>query len=111
MEQLLIQATIMRAKRLARRLQDARASSGGEDLKFPALSLQIKNSDESLADELFRNAFTPTSNNDSKPSESSSSHSASPMFRGNMGPGFQCNERSFRLPTLQTRVKGKHRCF
>ena len=107
MEQLLIQATIMRAKRLARRLQDARASSGGEDLKFPALSLQIKNSDESLADELFRNAFTTKSSDDSKPSMSSLS--VSPMFRGNIDPGFQCTERSFRLP--QARVKGKHRSF
>ena len=111
MEQLLIQATIMRAKRLARRLQDARANSGGEDLKFPALSLQINNNDDTLADELFRNAFTTKSNNNNKSTESSSSLSASPMFRGNMAPGFQCNERSFRLPTLQTRVKGKHRCF
>ena len=42
MEQLLIQATILRAKRLARQLQDARANSSVEGVRFPALSLDIE---------------------------------------------------------------------
>ena len=77
MEQLLIQATIMRAKRLARRLQYEKAASTGEEMKFPGLNAAFENDNAYATDINPANTYTTGVNN----AKSFSTSSFSRIFR------------------------------
>ena len=106
MEQLLIQATIMRAKRLARRLQDSRATSTGEEMKFPGLCLEFENdSNENSTNFCHGNQYKNGSNQ--QKSYLSSSHSSSTSLGRHSDPTLGTTTRPMGFFDLPHHVKGK----
>ena len=105
MEQLLIQATILRAKRLARRLQDARATTGIAEENVPSeLNCRNEQDEKHSTQAIFsRSLSNPTKNNPFY----SSSLSSNPF----KNLAFDNEERCCLESGLQIRGKGKKPSF
>ena len=85
MEQLLIQATIMRAKSLARRFNDERDKYSGQETKCLESNVGIENKNEHPRDEANRFLIPQSHGVNSKTSLTSPSLLAAVMLRGNSG--------------------------
>ena len=104
MEQLLIQATIMRAKRLARRLQGEKATSTGEEMKFPGLNPAAFENDNAYAKDInHANTYTAGVNN----AKSYSTVSLPESIGRLSDPTIAAAERSLGLLDFSLNFKGK----
>ena len=108
MEQLLIQATIMRAKSLARRINDERDNYFGEETKCLESNVGIENKNEHPRDEA--NRFLVPRGVNSKTSLTSPSLLAAVMLRGNSGTLYTDAARNMANNPAPSRFTGKC-CF
>ena len=105
MEQLLIQATIMRAKSLARRINDERDNYFGEETKCLESNVGIENKNEHPRDEA--NRFLVPRGVNSKKSLTSPSLLAAVMLRGNSGTIYTDTTRDMVINPASSRLTGK----
>ena len=105
MEQLLIQATIMRAKSLARRINDERDKYSGQETKCLGSNAGIENKNEHPRDEA--NRFLVPHGVNSKTSLTSPSLLAAVMLRGNSGAIYTDAARNMVHNTAPSRLTGK----
>ena len=105
MEQLLIQATIMRAKNLARRINDERDKYSRQDSKCLESNIGIDNKNEPPRDEA--NRFLVPRGVNSKTSMTSPSLLAAVMLGGNSGTIYADAVKNMVHNTAPSRLTGK----